>query len=77
MANNRIVIKYDGKVGITKHSLNLGDYSAPEVIHKALGLSDEYAEINAEVEITIVHKPDSPRVLLNGELCALGGGEKC
>lgn len=75
--NNRIVIKYDGKVATSKHSLTLGDYSVAEIVHKALGLDDEYVDINAEVEISVVQKPAAPRLYINGDPCELGGGEEC
>ena len=77
MANNRIVVKYDGNVTTTKHSLSLGEYSVAEIVHQALGLDDEYVDINAEVEITIIHKPAAPRLLINGESRELGGGKEC
>lgn len=75
MKSNRLVIKYDGKVAVTKHSLNLGECSTAEIVHNALNLADDYAEINAEVEIIIVRKPDHPRVFLDGEPCVLEGDE--
>lgn len=75
--NNRIVIKYDGNVTTTKHSLALGEYSLAEIVHKALGFDDEYVDINAEVEISIVHKPAAPRLYVNGDSCELGGGDEC
>lgn len=74
MDNNRIVIKYDGKVSVAQTYMSLGDYSIGELVHKALGLDDgDYREINAEVEITVIRKPDCPRVYLNGDPCELGG----
>jgi hypothetical protein len=78
MANDRIVIKYDGKASIGQSYMNLGDYSIGELVRKALGLNDgDYRDINAEVEISVIRKPDCPRVYLNGDPCELGGEEEC
>jgi len=72
--NNRIVIKYDGKVSVAQTYMSLGDYSIGELVRKALRLNDDdYKDINAEVEITVIRKPDYPRVYLNGDPCELGG----
>lgn len=65
MRQMKIRITYDGRVNISPHSIGLGDYSIVDVVNKALGIGDDkYQMINAEVEIFINRKEDTPLVLV-------------
>ena len=70
MASNQVVIRYDGRVDISKHWFRLGDHDVEKLLCAALGLNDS-ATINADVRIIINRKSDAPIISVDGEACEL------
>ena len=68
--SNQVVIRYDGRVDISKHWFKLGDHEVEKLLSAALGLGDG-SVINADVRIIINRKPDKPVVSIDGNACEL------
>lgn len=64
----KIEISYDGRVGLTRTAVFLGDHSIERIISETLKVEDaEFREINAEIEMRIVIKHDAPTVWIEGD----------
>lgn len=68
--SNQVVIRYDGRVDISKHWFKLGDHEVEKLLCAALDLGDG-STINADVRIIINRKPDLPVVSVDGNPCEL------
>ncbi len=68
--SNQVVIRYDGRVDISKHWFKLGNHEVEKLLCAALSLGDG-SVINADVQIVINRKLDMPVVSIDGIACEL------